>query len=137
MSSVERRYKLIVDGHVSGDLAQVRTKDRYAFAKLYVFLEELKGSIDDCAKLADEHFADETIENISPFWFLQDRKYNVFRLKLVEIHGWRILTAADHRNREIAILAIMERSQDYQNDPKLIERLKASYEKLGFYRFGH
>ncbi len=136
MSEIERRYKLYVDDRVAGDLTYVRGVDSYAHKHVLVFLEEINGGQIACQWLVDEYYSDDLIENIEPFWFLQNEKRNIHRIKLVDVKGWRIITAGDHRQREIAVLAIMKRDQDYQSDKALVQRLRDSYEKLCFSRLG-
>jgi hypothetical protein len=54
----------------------------------------------------------------------------------VDVGAWRLLTAGDHRSRTVAVLALMHRDQDYENDQELIERLRESYDRLGFGKLG-
>lgn len=136
MSEVERRFRLIIDQSAAADLIRVKREDSWAYAKIFALLQEYDAGTFPPEELVDEHFESDEIENISPFWHLQNERLNVYRLKLVSVGGWRILTAGDHVNRQIAVLAVMRRDQNYQADRKLVERIRASYEKLGFRLLG-
>lgn len=136
MSETHRRYELIIDQLVGGDLTRLAEEDRYAHRQIIVFLEELSGDLRLCEELIDEHHSDGAIQSVEPFWFMQQQRLNVYRIKLYLIGKWRILSAGDHRRRQVAILAIMHRDQDYQNDAALILRLKDCYERLGFSELG-
>jgi hypothetical protein len=136
MSEVTRRFTLIVDQQVTGDLRRVKSEDSYAHAQIIAFLQELHGDQILCECLIDEHYSDLTIESIGPFWAMQSERLNIYRLKLHSVGNWRILTAGDHQKRSVAILVIMRRDQNYQRDADLIQRLKGSYEKLGYTELG-
>lgn len=136
MSEVERKYKLLVDHNVSQDIRDLKREDPYAHAQVFVLLQELRSDQLLCENLIDENYSDDIIEDIVPFWHLQDSRLNVYRLKMFNAGRWRILVAGDHARREVAILAIMHRGQDYQKDKNLIARLKDSYEKLNFRELG-
>jgi mRNA-degrading endonuclease RelE of RelBE toxin-antitoxin system len=136
MSEVVRRYRLIVDALVYSDIARIKSEDSYACAEIVAFIEEIKADQILCENLIDEHYFDATIENVVPFWAMQSDRLNVYRIKLNHVGKWRILTAGDHRRREVAILAVMHRDQNYEKDKNLIERLRGSYEKLNFGELG-
>jgi len=136
MSQVNRRFRLIVDQQVANDFARVKKEDQYAHDQLIVFFEELIGDRRLCENLIDEHFSDFSVESISPFWAMQNARLNVYRVKLYNLGKWRILTAGDHKRREVAILAIMHRDQNYERDAELISRLEEAYERLGFTELG-
>lgn len=136
MSQVERRFRLIFDQSVAADLSHVKRLDVEAHAEIYALLEEYSNGTFPAEELIDEHFSSDEIENVSPFWHLQEKGLNAYRLKLVTVRSWRILTAGDHRYREVAVLAIMHRDQDYQSDKALMNRIEKSYENFGFHRLG-
>lgn len=136
MSEVDRQFKLLIDDLVSDDLKRVEQQDTYDHDQIVVFLQELKGNQILCEDLINEHHSDLTIQDIKPFWYLQNERLNVYRIKLCMVGAWRVLTAGDHRKKEVAILAVMHRDQDYEADPQLIERLRSSYERLGFNKLG-
>ena len=76
---------------------------------------------------------------VSQVFYLQDRGWNVWRLKLFALEPrhrvleYRVLYAFDARKKVYHVLAIMHRDQDYENDPKLIARIKNDYDRLGIY----
>lgn len=131
MSQVPRRYRLVVDTEVAADLIRVRGIDQEAYDELQVFFEDLQGDADWCAALADPTYSDHQIESVEPFWYLQSERNNAYRIKFFNLAGWRVITAADHKAKKIAILAIMQRSQNYEQDTAFVERLRKSYESLG------
>jgi hypothetical protein len=132
MTEVSRRYRLVVDEQVAADLIRVQGEDVPAYDELQVFFEDLMGDESWCACIADPHYCDDQIENIKPFWRLQNEKKNVYRLKFVDVANWRVITAADHLAKKIGLLAIMRRDQNYESDPEFIERIRKSYEALEF-----
>ncbi len=132
MTETSRRYRLVVAEEVAADLIHVEQVDPLAYDELQVFFEDLEGDDSWCACIADPSYSDDQIENVIPVWFLQKTKRNVYRIKFIEVASWRVITAADHRNRKIGILAIMHRRQNYEEDPILAERLKGSYDALEF-----
>lgn len=136
MSQADRRFRLLIDTSAAADLSRVRREDRWAHAQIVAVLQEYESGALPVEELIDEKFESDEIENIKPFWHLQDDRLNVYRIKLVSVNAWRILTAGDYAYREVAVLAIMRRDQNYQSDKALIERLRKSYENFGFKRLG-
>jgi hypothetical protein len=136
MSEVDRRYTLVVADAVTADLRRVKEESLHARDQIIIFLQELRGDQILCENLINEHYADATIDSIEPFWFMQRQRLNVYRIKLCMVGNWRILTAGDHHQRKIAILAIMHRQQNYEADAELIERLRDSYARLNFTELG-
>lgn len=136
MSQVERRFRLIIDQSAAADLIRVKKDDPWAHAKIFALLQEYDAGTFPPEELIDERFESEDIENVEPFWHLQDDRLNVYRLKLVTVKAWRILTAGDRASREVAVLAVMHRDQNYQADRALVERIRASYANLGFRLLG-
>ena len=136
MSEQQRRFRLLIDREGEADLFRVKEEDPWAHAQIYVLLQEYESGTFPPEELIDEYFESSEIENVVPFWHLQNEKLNVYRLKLVKVNAWRVLTAGDHISREVAVLAIMHRDQNYQADAKLVERIRNSYENFGFKRLG-
>jgi len=136
MSEVERRFSLIFDKAIAGDLIRVKKEDSYAHAKIIAVLQEYQSGTFPSEDLIDEYFESADIENVVPFWHLQKERKNIYRVKLISVAKWRILTAGDHQANQVAVLAIMHRNQDYESDPILIQRLEKSYETLGYRELG-
>ncbi|MEZ5680702.1 MAG: hypothetical protein R3E14_05335 [Erythrobacter sp.] len=132
MSQVARRYRLVVAEGVAADLIRVRKEDSGAFDELQVFFEDLEGDESWCACIADPSYSDSQIESITPLWYLQRERRNIYRIKFIEVASWRVITAADHRGKRIGILGVMHRDQDYEADPVFSERLRQSYDALEF-----
>ena len=137
MTQTDRRFRLLIDMSAAADLSRVKRDDPWAHAKIYAMMQEYESGTFPAEELIDEKFESDEIENIKPFWHLQDERLNVYRIKLVSVNSWRILTAGDRTYREVAVLAVMHRDQDYQSDKELIERLRKSYENFGFKRLGY
>lgn len=136
MSQVSRRFRLIFDQAAAADLIRVKEEDPWAHAQIFALLEAYQAGTFPPEELIDEHFVSHEVENVTPFWHLQDRRLNVYRVKLVSVGAWRILTAGDHSAHEVAVLAVMHRSQNYQADAALVARIRSSYERLGFKYLG-
>lgn len=137
MSQTDRRFRLLIDASAAADLSRVRREDPWAHAQIFALMQEYESGALPAEELIDEKFESDEIENIKPFWHLQNDRLNVYRIKLVTVNGWRILTAGDHAYHEVAVLAVMRRDQDYQSDKALMERLRKSYENFGFKRLGN
>ena len=132
MSQVQRRYRLVIAEGVAADLARVQQDDPSAYDEMQVFFEDLEGDESWCACIADPTYSDSQIENVKPLWYLQSEGRNIYRIKFVEVGGWRVITAADHPGKRIGILGIMYRKQDYESDPVFSQRLRRSYDALEF-----
>lgn len=136
MSEVNRRFRLIIDQSAAADLTRAKEADPWAYAKIFALIQEYSSGTFSPEELIDETFESDDIENVAPFWHLQESRKNVYRIKMIMVRNWRILTAGDRKSKEVAILAVMHRSQDYQKDAALVERIRRSYEKLGFSELG-
>lgn len=136
MSQVSRRFRLIVDHAAAADLIRVKRDDPWAHAQIVALLEEYQAGTFAPEELIDEYFVSNEIEDVSPFWHLQDERFNAYRVKLVGIGAWRVLTAGDRLAHEVAVLAVMHRSQNYQADAALMKRIREAYERLGFRNLG-
>jgi hypothetical protein len=136
MSQISRRFRLIIDHAAAADLIRVRETDQWAHAQIFALLEAYQSGTFPPEELIDERFASDEIADVSPFWHLQNHRLNVYRVKLVSVGAWRILTAGDRSANEVAILAVMHRSQNYQADTALMARIEEAYERLGFKYLG-
>jgi hypothetical protein len=136
MSQIDRRFRLIFDSAAADDLTRVKREDSWAHAQIFALLEEYNSGTFPAEELIDEYFESDEIENVVPFWNLQKDHLNVFRIKLIKVARWCVLVAGDHQAREVAVLAIMNRDQNYESDKALVARIRASYEALGFKALG-
>ena len=136
MSEVERQYHFATDEGVVEDLRRCRREDRDAFDQIVVFIQELRNDIRLCEQLIDETYSDDVVSMVDPLRTLQAERFNAYIVKLYSLGSWRLLSAGDRRSKKVALLAIMHRGQNYEQDSVLIQRLKDSYEKLGFSKLG-
>lgn len=134
--SKERRYQMLITDGARADLGSCRAGDRWAAAKVAEFLREFSDGRSPSELLVDEHFFDEEVRDVSAIWSLQDKRINAYRIRLVEVSGWRIITAVDHRAKRVAVLAIMPRTADYEADRDLWARIEREHDAIGFARYG-
>ena len=52
------------------------------------------------------------------------------------IHAWRIITAVDYPGRRVAVLAVMHRDENYEDNIELWARIEGEYDSFGFPRYG-
>lgn len=129
------RYQLLISAGAKEDMQQCRDTDRYAAAKLSVLLRELHDDWRACEALVDERFQDDRIESVAPLWSLQDKRINAYRIRLVDVAKWRLITAVDHASRRVALLAVMRRDEDYESNSGLWSRIEREYDGYGFCRY--
>jgi hypothetical protein len=134
MSEVQRRFTFIIDDEVELDIEEMLDETPDQADELLIYLEELKGNIGLCEKLIDSGYQDDHIENVKPFEALQRQRYNAYTVRFWNVDDWRVITAVDYRQRLIAILYIMKRTEDY--DAQAQARSKAAFERLGLDQLG-
>jgi hypothetical protein len=132
MSVVPRRFTFIVDDDVELDVDDCLNEDPDEAAVIIAIIEELQGDRGQCERLINEAYEDEAIQSVKQFKALQDRYYNAYTVRLLEVDNWRLITAVDHRQHIIALLYIMRRDEDY--DDEVQRRVISAYEKLGLYK---
>lgn len=130
-----RAYAFIVDEEgVKADLRVCSGRDRYAFNHIIVVLGELRANPSLSENFVMVGWQDETIEDVAWVESLQAEGINAARTKLWAVKEWRLVFFVDHRRRRAALVAVMHRDQEYEADRALWERLRDSYERLGFDR---
>lgn len=129
-------YQLLITAGAQADLRGCKDQDRYAAALIATHLRELRNDPGRCACLIDEQYFDEVIQDVEPVWSLQRIRLNAYRIKFVMLGGWRVITGADHRSSRVAILAVMPRGDDYQQNQALWARIEREYDELDFPRLG-
>ncbi|WP_342658844.1 hypothetical protein NPJ82_07270 [Sphingomonas sp. NY01] len=134
MSSVERRFRLLVHADVDRDIEDLEDHDPDQAAAVIQLIEELEEDRQLCEKLVDVSYDDHQIQSVTEFWAVQNKGYNVYRVRLWEVDDWRVLTAVDHRQNLIGILYIMKRDENY--DATVQDRVIKAYEDLGFTKLG-
>lgn len=135
MSAV-RRFQFLITAGAQADLAACKAEDRWAAAKIATLLREVTEDIVAAEALVDERYNDREIDSISGVWSLQDKRINAYRVRMVLVSRWRIITAVDHPSRRVAVMAIMPRDEDYEKSRELWERIEREYDALGFTRYG-
>lgn len=129
-------YQLLVAHGAVADMETCRSRDAYAAATISAHLRELRGDPTICARLIDERYEDDVIGDVEPVRSLQGRNVNAYRVKYLLLGRWRLITGADWIKRRVAILAVMPRDADYEQDRPLWDRIEREYEELGFPRLG-
>lgn len=130
-----RRFQFIIADGAKADLQECREGDSYAAAKISELLRLVTEDVIAAEALVDERYIDEDIESVCPVWSLQDLRINAYRVRMVVIRAWRIITAVDHKGRRVAVMAIMPRDDDYEANTKLWDRIKGEYDGIGFPRY--
>ena len=116
-------------------MTKCRENDRYAASRLAAFVREVLDDQIAVEALVDERNYEYPVRDIVPITSLQDRRINAYRVRLVEVAGWRLITAVDHRTARVGLLAVMERDQNYEDDRELWRRIEGEYDEYGFHRY--
>lgn len=133
--SSRQRYQLLITEGAKADLRACRDDDRYAAAKVAELLRLISEDRLAIEALVDGRYSDDKIHDVSPIWSLQKKRINAYRVRMVLISAWRIITAVDHKDQRIAILAIMPRDDNYEDNKALWARLEQEYDAIGFARY--
>ncbi len=99
-----------------------------AAAEVSVILREFSGDAKAAELLVDEQYSDLRIESVSQLYSLQAARINAYRVRMVEVREWRLITCVDHFNRVIGLLAVMPRSDDYEKNTTLWKRIERDYD---------
>lgn len=129
-------FQILMTTGAKDDLNQCKVEDPDAAALLSSHLRELAGDSKRCSCLADEHYFDDVIESVEPLWDLQKQRMNAYRVRYILLARWRVITAVDHRAKQIAIMAVMHRDANYQQDRELWARIEREYDAIGLARLG-
>jgi hypothetical protein len=97
-----------------------------------VVLGELRGNPSRSEDFVLPGFADETIEDVRWIESLAREGIDATRVRLRDVQAWRLIFFVDHGKRIAALAAVMHRPQNYEADAVLWQRLRDSYERLGF-----
>lgn len=134
MTEVPRGFNFRISETATSELRELKRRDPDSFDTIIVLLQEIRTDARICEQLIDEHYSDDTIRQVEPFWAAQDEGMNAYTVKLYEAAGWRLITAGDHRAGVVAIMSFMKRNRDYQADKALMENLRRDYDALGLTR---
>lgn len=131
-----RRFQFLISQGAKDDLKACKEEDSYAAAKISELLRDVRDDIIAGEALVDERFFDAVVESVRPVWSLQDKRINAYRVRMVVIHAWRIITAVDYPGRRVAVLAVMHRDENYEDNTELWARIEGEYDSFGFPRYG-
>lgn len=129
------RYQFLISAGAEEDLHECRRRDRYAAARIATLLREISVDQVACEALIDEREYEPAIESVSPLWSLQDQRINAYRVRLVQVGAWRLITAVDHQKNRIALLGVMPRDDNYQENAVLWARIEQEYDGFDFPRY--
>lgn len=129
------RYQFLISAGAQGDMHQCRVDDRYAAAHISALLREITSDEGTCEALIDDRAADDVIESVTPLGTLQNKRINAYRVRLLEVGKWRLITAVDHPGKRVGLFAVMRRSDDYERHPTLWSRVEKEYDGYGFPRY--
>lgn len=135
-SGTTRTYQFTYDRvGVPGDLKECRRKDEYAYRRIIAILERLIEQPGESEKFITENWQDDVIEDVGLIRTLQRERINGLRVKFWDIKKWRLLFIADHRLRQVGLVAVMHRDQDYESDKVLWDRIKNAVDRFNFGRY--
>jgi hypothetical protein len=129
------RYQFLISHGAQEDLHECRRQDRYAAARITALLREVLSDQVACEALIDDREYDSAIDSVVPLASLHDRRINAYRVRMVEVGAWRLITAVDHRRHRIALLGVMPRADNYEENTDLWARIEQEYDGLDFPRY--
>ncbi|MCD2316975.1 hypothetical protein LQ954_12535 [Sphingomonas sp. IC-11] len=131
-----RAYQFTYDkAGVRDDLERCKQEDRYAYGRIFVLLEQLLGDPADCERFITEGWQDNQIEDVTAIRSLLDERIDGVRTKLWDVRAWRLLFICDLPGRRAGLVAIMHRSQNYEDDHELWDRIRNAVQRFGFGRY--
>jgi len=116
------------------DLAYYRDRDPDAAAWFAAFLRGIAERGECPSWLVDRDYSDDVVYDIVELSSFRRIRVNAYRLRFVEIHYWRMIVAIDHPSQQVAVMAIMHRSEDYEKNTGLWAAIEREYDELGFTR---
>lgn len=134
MSATERRFDFIVDADVAQDIRQCLHDDPDEAAVIIALIEELRGDRSLCERLIDVGFEDDDVRSVKEFAALQKQRCNAYTVRLWEVDNWRLITAVDYQQRQIALLYVMRRDENYSE--RVQNAVISAYERLAFRYMG-
>lgn len=132
---MRRLYGFEIASGAKIDLRDCKEQDAFAAAYLATFLRELVGGERSVETMIDEHYADDEIVDICQVATLQQKRINAYRVKLVSLRHWRLIFAVDHPTKRIALMAVMHRDKNYEQNVQLWNDIEREYDDLGFARY--
>lgn len=134
MSDSGNGYQFLITACARADLLACREDDPWAAARISVLLREVASHRVLAEWLVDPTYADDTVRNIGELVSFRAKKINAYRVKFVEIAHWRLIVAADHPTKRIALMAVMHRDVNYDENQDLWKDIEREYDELGFTR---
>lgn len=129
-------YQFIADNEgVRADLAAAKVRDVLAYGHLLVLIQELRGHPPSVEAFVTEAYEDARIREVKPIGSLQRKRINGLTVKIWDVPSYRLIFAVDHSRKKAGLLAVMHRSQDYETDTVLWDRIERAYDGLGFQRY--
>lgn len=130
------RYQFILSAGAQEDLSGCAKLDAQSAAEIALFVQEVHDDAVACEALIDTSVTyEDGIESVEPFEFLQDKRINAYRVRLIGIGKWRIISAVDHRGKRVGLFGVMHRDQNYEKDVAYCRRIETEYEDYGFHRY--
>lgn len=127
------RFAILFDETgVRADMAELRRRDRAAFAYVIALLSEWRGAMSISEDFLLPGSQDGLIQDVAWVESLASAGINATRVRLWEVRAWRLIFFVDHREHRAALAAVMHRDQNYEQDIRLWERLRMAYAALGF-----
>lgn len=123
------------DAGIRDDLERCREEDRYAYGRILVLLEQLSGNPADCERYVNVGWQDYEIQDVGVVRSLQAERIDAVRVKLWDIRAWRLIFACDPLGRRAGLVAVMQRSQNYEQDHVLWDRIKDAVQRFNFGRY--
>ena len=128
-------YQFIISAGATEDAHKCAKQDPYAAAKLAAVLREIMADNIFAEELVDDRDQQDPIESVEPLVSLQAVRINAYRVKIVDVFAWRLITAVDNRTKRVGLLAVMHRGQDYESDSDLWSRIEREYDDNSFPRY--
>jgi hypothetical protein len=130
------RYQFLVSAGAREDMLECARADRRAAADIAIFLQEVMDDATACEALIDTSvYYEDGIESVDLFAFMQDQRVNAYRVRLVNVGEWRIISAADHKGKRVGIFGVMHRDRRYQEDVAYCRRIETEYDNYDFPRY--
>lgn len=128
-------YQFLASKGAMEDLESCADADARAAAYIATFLRELRDSATYLERMVDTGYSDDRVQDIDAVWSLQARRINAYRTKFVEIRHWRLIFIIDRPSARIGLFAVMPRSDDYENNAPMWERIEKEFDEYGFTKY--
>lgn len=127
-------YSFLITQGARDDLIYCKQQDPWAASRISAFLRELASRNVYPEWLVDPNYSSEAVDDVQELFSFRAVKINAYRVKFVEIRSWRLIVAVDHPTRRVALMAVMPRKDDYENNTALWAAIEQEYDYHGFTR---